>query len=425
MIRLPARAITGPTAGFLALGLSGLVLLAAAPRLVGADAYSAVAFLWTAVNVFGLGVAAPAEQAVTRAVAAGRGPGSAGRLALRLAGVAVLVTAVLAALVAAGRIAALHDRLGLLLLTAVGFASWSGLGPLRGLVAGRLRMRPYTTALLVESVLRILLVGSAFLVQDQAARLLVLAAAVSLPLLVATLALWPSGRAVAHQAGGTPSAGGAGSEQWGPLTAVSLSNQIVLNSAPLWLGATGALGAAFAGAFVSAATYFRAPTLLLGGLLAVSLSRQSALWGSGRHRELAAAARRYWLATAVFTAGSVGLLALAAPWLLPLFYGGRPGVPWPTLLSLGVSTVVAAVAWSLAQSLLGAHATRDGVVSWSAAAAVATGFFASVAGLGSAALDVGLVAGPVCALAIQWRRWRQLRRSWADQGSVATATNSL
>lgn len=406
--RLLARtaALRSTTAGFLGVGVSGVVLLAAGPRLVGVDDYSALALVWTAANLFGLGVAQPLEQATTRSVAAGRGSARATSGARLIAGVAVALSVLFVGATWLGLIDAMGPRPALAVLGSIGFLGWAVLAPARGVAAGELRMQPYAGALAVEASTRVAIVAAAWFA-PASWRLGLLVLAVGVPVLVSVLPLRrlapgpplradtePRTREVAHELAG--------------FTSVALANQIVLNSAALWLGWTGALGVAFTGAFVTATTYLRAPTLLLGGLLAVSLSRQSALWSAGRWDELRAAALRYWGVTTAYAVVSTGLLLVVSPWALRLFYGSDLDVPVAVLAALAVSSIVGMLAWSIAQSLLGAHALRGCAVAWLVAAGLATVCFAMIGSVGQAALSAGLILGPVAAVVAQWMVWAPL-----------------
>ena len=98
---LPYVDVGGPTAGYVAVGLSGFVLLASGPRLLGHDEFSVLAVAWTIATIVGVGIGQPGEQTVTRVTAGSGDPAVSVGVERRLVVVAAL-TLLLPALAASG-----------------------------------------------------------------------------------------------------------------------------------------------------------------------------------------------------------------------------------------------------------------------------------------------------------------------------------
>lgn len=378
------------TAGNLGIGLSGFVLLAAGPRLLGTTTYSALAVAWTLVTMFGVGVAQPGEQTVTRLVAAGEGT-SARAVVRRVAAVA-LAGLVVPVLSQAGRLPWFDAEPPLAWAAWLALLAWVPLAHVRGHLAGRGEFGGYATTLAAEAVVRIALVAAAFAVP--AADMALLGASLAVPLAAAALVglALPSLRRRGAAAGGAGTLG-----EHAAITATAVGLQVIVNSAPLWISARFP-DPATAGAFVTASSYLRVPLFLGAGLAAFALSRVSAHSAADAGNLAGALA---WRATRI--AAGIGVVATAgclvlAPWLLPLLYGQRTGLPLATLLGLAVSTILVLPLGVLAQALFGVGRAPSVALSMAAGAAVTTALCALTT-TSLAPVDWAVVLGPAVGLA--------------------------
>ena len=184
--RTDARGLIGPTAGYSVVGLSAFILLASGPRLLGADEYSLLAVAWTALTIFGFGLAFPAEQTVTTVVAGGGSP----KETLRIQGIVLSVACLTVVLPLAALLGANH-LLGDSILWSMaifgGSLAWAANVEPRGALAGAGRFHAYGLAQVGEGVTRILLCAAAWVLPQPAAWL---AAALVLPLVASALIGW-------------------------------------------------------------------------------------------------------------------------------------------------------------------------------------------------------------------------------------------
>ncbi len=377
--------LSSTTIAWGAVGGSAFVLLASGPRLLGVDVYSSLAVAWTVVTIFGMGLAIPGEQTVTRAVAGGHVRGVAGAVRLRLLVMAALTLALLipSALGAQPVLGTSAVWSAGMVLGALGWALVAG--P-RGRLTGAGRFHQYAALLAVEAAVRIVLCAAAWLFRDQASWLLSLA--MGLPLLVAAVVgQWFLRADTAPRAG----EGSALLAEQGAMTAVALAAQVVLSTAPLWLAARGVEGAAAAGAFVSATSYMRVPSLFAGGIQAMVLSRSSAAAGIGDADAVAGLARRSaLLAAGVCTGVVVVLLVLSGPALL-LLYGPGIDIGWGVLAVLGASTVIFVSGNVITQVYLGCRRSVTAAGIWVGAAVVTTVALALLATSSAGAAWAGLI----------------------------------
>ena len=377
--------LSSTTLAWGAVGGSAFVLLASGPRLLGVDIYSALAVAWTVVTIFGMGLAIPGEQTVTRAVAGGHVRGVAGAVRTRLLALAALTLAFL-----------IPPALGsetLLGTSAIwpagivfGAIGWALVAGPRGRLTGAGRFHEYSALLAVEAVIRIALCLAAWLFRDQAPWLLSLA--MGLPLLIAAgIGQW----FLRADASARKGRGSALLAEQGAMTAVALAAQVVLSTAPLWLAARGVEGAAAAGAFVSATSYMRVPSLFAGGIQAMVLSRSSAAARIGDTAAVAGLARRSaLLAAGVCTAVVAVLLAVSGPALL-LLYGPGIDIGWGVLVVLGASTVIFVSGNVITQVYLGCRRSVSAAVIWVVAAVVTTVALAVLATSSAGAAWAGLI----------------------------------
>ncbi len=360
--------------GYGAVGGSAFALLAAGPRLLGPDGYSSLALAWTVVTIIGIGVAAPGEQTITRAIAAGGGDGVVASVARRLA----LLPALTAILLPAGVLILdqhVQDAAVWTSTLVVSAASWAVLAGVRGVLAGRHRFDLYATTLFTEAFARVGLVIVALVVPGSG--LLWLAAAVALPLAASAFVGWWGLRGSVDLSTAAPPAASRGEQV--SITSVALLGQICMSTAPLWLHWQ-STDAALAGAFVSATSYMRIPLLLAGGLYGPILA-QAALAHARRDRG------RVWNRTVVGLLRGVGgstvavvlLIVVSGP-ALTLLYGGDIGLSVAVLLWLGLSTVGSVGSNILTQVLYACERSPSAVVAWIPPALVTTALFAASSG---------------------------------------------
>jgi O-antigen/teichoic acid export membrane protein len=374
-------------------------LLAAGPRVLGTSAFSGLAVVWTVANVFGFGVAAPTEQVLNRRLNVGA-PHPIRRPMTWLIGAGAVVIAVASALGA--RSTAAMDFPELVPAIALAIVSWVAVVYVRGRLAGAGDLTSYAIVLVVESASRIVLIAVA--VADREAAPVVLAAAVGLPILLAAatgaMVRVPAPTLSAASAvalASEPEPVHSGSEQLAFIV-IALSLQLCLNAPPLLLEwRSGAAHPALVGAFVSASSYFRVPTVLVGGVATHALVDLSHAWGSDDFTDFRRHVRLAMRRTILISLSTVGLLAVAAPVLLPALYGSALGLPLQILVALGVSSAFAVVAVVVVQPLLAAGNSREAALPWVVGTILTLGCFALSSG-NNALASFGLVIGPVVAV---------------------------
>ena len=369
-----ARLVGGPTAGYVAVGVSGFALLASGPRLLGSIEYSLLAVAWTMVTIVGVGLAQPGEQTVTRVIAGGGQHGVSRTVVLRL-----LVVAAAALLLPALSWTGRSPWFGASALWAwsvvIAVAGWALVSGPRGRLAGASDFRSYSAVLLAEAFVRMLVIAAAWALPSLAAPLL--AAAIGVPLVAAAVVAVVLARR--HNTDSRPAERPAHFQEQGVITAVALLGQVALSTAPLWLQAQSP-DAALAGAFVTATSYFRIPILFIGGLAAVALTAVSASVSNGDVGSARRQARGSLLgATAVGVAGASALLLLA-PLLLRLYYGQQIDLGPGVLMTLAATTVLAIAAGMLTQVLYGARRGATALAVWAIATAVTTLLLATARG---------------------------------------------
>lgn len=360
--RTDLRGLVGPSAGYAFVGLSVFVMLASAPRLLGQVEYSFLAVAWTLITMFGFGLAFPAEQTITSAVASGS--------TQRTRGVQGLIASLAAAtlLVPVINTWTGGQLLGATLLWAgsvtVAACAWAlNVGP-RGQLAGSGRFHAYGLTQVSEGGTRLACCAGAWLLPGSAWWL---AAALSVPLLVssavarARLASTVPARDTANAgAVPTPSA-----RQLGPVVVVAVSLQFLLNAAPLML--QWRVPGEIAGQYVSAMTYLRIPMLLTGGFMTVTLSSAALAWARRDATALHRAVRMAFLGTAACGALTIGVWLVSGP-MLRLYYGPAIDFPMTLLALMGATTVAAVAANLLTQVGIGAHRHQIMAAFWAVGA---------------------------------------------------------
>lgn len=406
-----------PTVGFGLLGASAFLLLAVGPRLLGPDAYSSLALAWVIVAMFGAGVGIPGEQTATRRVAAGHSLSVTRSVRTRLVALAVVIAAMMGIVVGAGWQPFGPDSGWWVVSCTVGMAGWGLVVGPRGVLAGLSDYAGYAAVLVVEAAGRALLVLGALLFPQLSIGLL--QAAVGVPLLVA--AAVAAFRQREDTAEGRTGGHGQRAEH-AETTGVAVASQIVLNTAPLWLNAHAVGSAALVGAYVSASAYLRIPIVFSGGVLAVILSKASALAAS---RDRISLERFYLSAFTWLTAGTAVLVSglfLAAPLGLAVLYGPDLGISTATLVILAFGTLGFMAAYLLTQFLLAEGASRQAALGWLSGAVVCTASLALLARSPEAAAAstlIGVVVAGGMQGALGVRIIRRPRRRRADSSGSA------
>jgi O-antigen/teichoic acid export membrane protein len=363
---LPFVDVGGPTAGYVTVGVSGFVLLASGPRLLGHDEYSVLAIAWTIATIIGVGVGQPGEQTVTRVTAGTGSPHVAAAVQRRLAVVAGL-TLLLPVLAWTGHLPLLGSS-ALWSASVVVFAlGWMLLAGPRGRLAAVRDFTGYTGTLVAEGAVRILLCVVAWVVPSAASWLL--AAAVGVPIL-ASAAVARRRAAPTTAPAGRPGVTAHVSEQ-SFITAVALLSQVAISSAPLWLQAR-ATDPALAGQLVSASSYLRIPVLLLGGLATVVLSAVSGAYGVGDLRRARRTALRSSATAAALGLGASAVLLLVSGPALHLLYGSTLDLGEGTLLVIALTTVLAMTAGIVALVCLGCDRSAATAAVWAVVAVAVT-----------------------------------------------------
>ncbi|WP_076260294.1 hypothetical protein [Intrasporangium flavum] len=381
------------TAGNLVVAGSVLAALAAGPRVLGHEAFTGYSLAWTAITVFGYGLAMPTEQMISRRLNAD--PAADVRAAsLRLALVTVGVSAL--ALIWAAQSPADKSFTFLGTATVLGVVGWTVAAIARGRVAGSGDLRRYAGLFGLEGGVRIILVAAAIAVPESVGAP-VLAAALGGPVLVAGLVGAVRGLT---QTGPIP--GGSSSEEPKAeqlaFVLVALGYQACLNAAPFVLERKLLDAPALIGAFVVTSSYYRFASVLAAGFTTPALVRLSHARARGDMAGFSVMRRRASLAAMAVSALATAAAAGASPIALPLLYGQAPDVPPVVVVGLAASTVVATTAAVAGTALLASRRAGAASVLWILGASVLLVLVALDPGLGWVTA-VGLVAGPSVVLA--------------------------
>jgi O-antigen/teichoic acid export membrane protein len=344
---------SGVTAGLLVVAASGAAVLTVGPRLLDQASFNGLAVVWTISTVFGFGIATPTEQLLNKRLNAARAesPLRAARTCMLLAGAAlvVLVVALPSAPVATGFPLAVPG-------SCAAVFGWMACAITRGRLLGAGDLRAYAVSQALEGVTRLLLISLALVGVHPA---LLLTAAVGLPLIVA--AAWGASWRVKRAPGAHQLPSGVGREQAGFIL-VALGYQFALSAAPLLLQWRGE--ATVTGAFVLATSYFRAPAILVGGIVIQAMSVLSSASSAGLTTSFRREARRMLSRVLVLSGAATALGAALAPVALPVLFGEPLGLPLFTFVALGLSTVIAVCAGACTSSLLAANRAGPAVVAW-------------------------------------------------------------
>lgn len=324
-----------------AIGASAFALLATGPRLLGATEYSSLALAWTIITIIGIGVVVPTKQVIGRAVKANEPKNNIIKIMKRLSIGCTLIAILLVVDYSTTHILLSGSYLWLLGVI-VGVLGWVMVAYPRGVLVGQGKFTQYSTILGLESILRILLCGLAWIFPNVAPQFL--AASMGIPMIIAgiygmIILYYPNDMAVAITTLGKKTTT-LFTEQIS-MTIVALGIQVVASTAPLWL-ATNAPAASIAtvGMFVSATSYVRIPILFAGGIQAITLNKTTSYASSSKWKDIQQLTTKTLKnSTLISVAVTLILLAVSAP-ALAIFYGPGMQTTWLLLIVLGVSTVM-------------------------------------------------------------------------------------
>lgn len=381
--------LSSSTAGYVAVGVSVFILLASGPRILGGADYTSLALAWTVASIFGLGLAFPAEQTVTRAVAAGTQTRVATVVTKRLAVIVAAATVAAAGLFTAGEWPLPGEKTLWFVWVWVSLLGWVCLCGPRGMLAGQGQFRSYAAALFAEAASRVGFVAAAWFAPHSISETL-LYAAVGVPLIISAATAWweetqhrrktgtdPVGKGKLSPAQvdvsepSTETGGGTLKEQAG-ITAVALALQIVLNTAPLWIVHYPGVAPSDTGMFVSATTYMRIPLIFVGAATVWVLAGASRLSAAGNLHGLKVFAAKSVGASFLFAALMGAGLWLFGGFGMEMFYGPDGTHAEKLLGLLAVNTAVLVAASIFTQIFLGCRRSGFAAVVWITVAAVTT-----------------------------------------------------
>ena len=377
------------TIAYVFVGAASAGLLAAGPRQLGHEAFNGLAIAWSISTVFGLGLAGPIELLRARRMNVGTNTSA---RPISVLWIVALVT-VIGVVSVAPSLKVSHAFGPLAWSSVLGLFGWACLAIVRSKLGGAGDLAAYALVLMAEAVSRAALVVLSFTMRNGAQTLLGLA--VGAPLLIAACA------GVAFNVVDAPKARTPPPTVRGEaaaFVAVSLGYQLCLSAPALLVAWRSGSTNAVVGQFVAASSYFRVPTVLMGGLATHALVELSHAWGEfdevGFRRALRSAVRAAGWASGLSTAALSGL----APALLSVYYGARLTLSVDIYAALAVSSVIAILAAVVSQAALALGDGRYAAVSWLLGAAITLAVIAFSSGIDSLSA-LALIAGPSAALA--------------------------
>jgi O-antigen/teichoic acid export membrane protein len=350
-------------AGVGAAAVATYVYLIVVARTVGPEAYASFSVFWAVVVIAAAGVYLPIEQETGRRGVDVHAAGPSRPLGRSALGAALIITAVLAAVLAATwplSSSFFGDDAWLAAALALGGLGYAAQYPVRGLLSAGRHYGWYASVLGVEALLRIVLVVGLVLLTD--AGVGVLAAVVGL----AALGSAAVGAAGAR-AGRLRIPGGSLPllRSIGTLATGAVALQTLLYGGVLVARGLAPLGQdAAAGKLLAAITITRIPVFLFQSLQALVVPRIAELAVRGDHAGLRTAVRRLVLVVGSLAVATVVGSALIGPWLVTTMFGDDYAVPTTTMALLGLGTgifLLAVVASDVTVSL-GGHRTM--ALSW-------------------------------------------------------------
>lgn len=376
--------------------ISGYLVLLLAARELGADGYAAFAVFWAAYGLV-TGTQNGQLQETTRAVRGGRmndGHGR-GERPMRLNALLGLCLGVLVALTAFGWATTVFEsyRVESVVLLAAGVAAFGIYAGLGGALSGLGRWGPFSTLLIVDALIRLILTVVAVIAGWGLGAFLIITVAGTASTAIVVTCLRPARTAFGVR-GDVPTAELARNT----LTAMSaaLASAILVMGFPVLikLSTDGELDSV-AGAVILAVTLTRAPLLVpLNSFQGALISR----FVENRHRLLASLTVPL---AAVAGIGAVGSLAawLVGPWLLENIFGGDYRLAGATVAALTAGAVAMAALTLTGAMALAAGRHRLYALGWWVATAASVGLLFIPADL-EVRVSLALVAGPLVGMAV-------------------------
>lgn len=396
-------------------GLATFVFLGIAGRDLGPAGFGPVSVAYTAVNALGLGLFIPAEQEVSRLMAARVAKGSPAPLlrhVLVYLGGACLVIALVTAIGGPWLASTfLGGERELVWVTAAALAALGVEYFVRGTLSGSGRFVRYGLQLGIDGIARsglaalIALLGWGSVVTYGA--ILVVA-----PLVASVLTLSASTfrwlRAQPTETAPTPIA---------LLVATTVSAQLLGNAGPLAIAVlAGVSERASTGAFVSAMTVGRVPLFLFAAVQAAFLPTLAALVARRAVADFTHTLKLALAATIAVGLAGVAGIAFFGEWALHLVYGPDFHVAWGDFVLIAASGALFMLALVAGQALLAHH--RDGVVLVGWMSGVVTSVVSLWLPLSlTTRVATSLTIGSGAAAAILcWFLWGAIRR-WAGESA--------
>lgn len=376
--------------------ISGYLVLLLAARALGADGYAAFAVFWAAYGLV-TGTQNGQLQETTRAVRGARmhAESATGERPMRLntvLGLGLGVLVAVTAIVWATTVFESHriESVALLSVGVAAFGIYAGLG---GALSGMGRWGPFSTLLIVDALIRLILTVIAVVAGWGLAAFLIITVAGTASSAIVVACLRPARTAFGVR-GDVPTAQLARNT----VTAMTaaLASAILVMGFPVLikLSTSGELDSA-AGAVILAVTLTRAPLLVpLNSFQGALISR----FVENRHRLLASLTVPLAVVVGIGAIGSVTAW-LIGPWLLENIFGGDYRLAGTTVAALTAGAVAMAVLTLTGAMALAAGQHRLYAFGWWVATAASVGLLFIPADL-EVRVSVALIAGPLVGMAV-------------------------
>lgn len=348
--------------GLVVYGVTAYGFLVVAGRALGPERFGAVSVLWALTFVGAIGIFAPLEQEIARAVADRRARGAGASLVVRrsatMGGAVLALTLVMVAATApvVGR-RIFDDQPVLVVSLAVALAGYFVVHLVRGVLSGRQRMGSYGVLLAADGLLRLAACALLAAVEVQTAGAYGLALAFSPFVAVAfTVGLRPGDVAV----------GSGGDARWwdlwtayGHLLLGALASQLLVNGPAVAVKALAAPEEkAVAGRFLAGLVITRVPLFLFAAVQAALVPALAMLAARGDVSGFRAALQRMVLLVLGLSALTVLVTFAVGPPVVRVLFGAEFSLERAVLTWLAIANTAFLLALLLAQALiaLGRHA---------------------------------------------------------------------
>ena len=374
--------------------ISGYLVLLLAARALGADGYAAFAVFWAA---YGLvtgtqnGQLQETTRAVRRARERGHGTGARPMPMNALMGVALAAVVAVTSLAWAGVVFE-SDRVESVLLLTAGVAAFGLYAGLGGVLSGLGRWGVFSTLLVVDAVIRLLLTVVAVAAGWGLHAFLVITVAGTVSTAV-VLVISAGARGALGARGDVPSADLA--RNVFTAMAAALASAVLVMGFPVLISLSSDGLDASAGAVILAVTLTRAPLLVpLNSFQGVLISR----FVDDRDHILRSVAAP---AAAVLAVGLLGTLAawLIGPWLLETVFGSDYRLSGVAVAALTAGAVAMAMLTLTGAMALATGRHRLYATGWWCATAVSVGLLFIPAGL-TVRVPIALMVGPLVGIVV-------------------------